>query len=51
MINFKKMGAYTWGALSLALLAVMSCEGPVGPAGPPGSAGLDGIVILGEVFE
>jgi hypothetical protein len=51
MINFKKMGAYIWGALSFALLAVMSCEGPVGPPGPPGSDGLDGIVILGEVFE
>lgn len=51
MINFKKMGIINLGVLSLALLTVMSCEGPVGPPGIPGNDGLDGIVILGEVFE
>ncbi|WP_234364220.1 hypothetical protein [Lunatibacter salilacus] len=51
MINFKKMGVYRLGVFSVALLTVMSCEGPVGPPGPPGSDGLDGIVLLGEVFE
>lgn len=45
------MGIINLGVLSLALLTVMSCEGPVGPPGIPGNDGLDGIVILGEVFE
>lgn len=40
-----------WPLVLAALVAVISCEGPVGPPGPPGSDGLDGVNIVGEVFE
>lgn len=51
MIKFKTMGLIKWSLLPIALLTVISCEGPIGPPGLPGNDGLDGIVILGEVFE
>jgi hypothetical protein len=51
MIKTIMQGIIIWCLLPIALVTVMSCEGPVGPPGLPGSDGLDGLVILGEVIE
>lgn len=51
MIQLKTKHFLKLGLLSVALLTVMSCEGPEGPPGIPGNDGLDGQVILGDVFE